>query len=598
MLRRSDALGCLALALLTAAVYSGVFGAGFLNWDDIHLLLDNAVVLNFDLPGILRQQTLGIYHPVTLLSVALEHRFFGLDPFIYHLDNVLLHAANSILVVLFLRRALSDETWLPWLCGLLFAVHPQHVESVAWISERKDLLSTFFALLTLLAYLSYTELRSLRALAGTLALFALALLSKPMAMTVPLLMLALDHRLGRTDRTRMVLEKLPFLMLAIAAGLVILTTQASEGANPHLIYRVGLLGRVELAFESLVFYVSKAIIPLRLSAYYDVDLVHVAPYQYVVAVAVLAGMSAAALARPGRENDARFGAIFFLVALAPVLKIVPFGGNSLFNDRYMYLPSIGLFLVLALPFRAAFGWKATRKVAAISAWSLLLAVFSFQSYERTKAWHDSEALWQDVLRAYPGTALALNNLGRFYLDERNDLDRSQELFEQAVAARPESSTAPFNLGLVYERRGELERAESHFRRAARLAPDDPQARLRLGVLALRRGEPERAIEHHQAALMLRPRFPEAEHNLGIAYLELADVDAALSAFERAVRLRPTLGVTHVSLGEIYRRRDDPGKALEHFETARELGEPVPPALLAALRQRVATSQSAAGELSP
>ena len=130
-MRRRDALRCFTLVLLTTAVYWRVFEADFLNWDDIHLLHSNAAVLNFDLPSILGQQTLGIYHPVTLLTVALEHWFFGLNPFAYHLDNVLLHIANSILVALFLRRVLGDESWVPWMCAALFALHPQHVESVA-----------------------------------------------------------------------------------------------------------------------------------------------------------------------------------------------------------------------------------------------------------------------------------------------------------------------------------------------------------------------------------------------------------------------------------------------------------------------------------
>ena len=158
-------------------------------------------------------------------------------------------------------------------------------------------------------------------------------------------------------------------------------------------------------------------------------------------------MLAGALRRPGRGNDARFGAIFFFIALAPVLKIVPFGGNSLFNDRYMYLPSIGLFLVFALPFRRAFQWNAAKRASVLCAWSLVLGVFSVQSFERTKAWRDSETLWLDVLSTYPGTALALNNLGRFHLDERHAEPLGQERPDGALPRTPHPDQRDHRTGL-------------------------------------------------------------------------------------------------------------------------------------------------------
>ena len=297
-----------------------------------------------------------------------------------------------------------------------------------------------------------------------------------------------------------------------------------------------LPGRLWLALQSLVFYVSKTLLPLRLSAYYDADLVHVEWYQYTLALPLLAAMLYAALARPGRDNDARFGTLFFLITLAPVLKILPFGGNSIFNDRYMYLPSVGLFLAFALPFRSALSLSKGARMALASLWTLALLALSLQSFQRAKLWRDSEAFWQGVLDAYPGTSIALTHLGRFYFDERGDVTRSLELFSRAARARPESYLPQFNLGLVHEQRGELERAEAHLREAAKLNPSQPEIRLALAIVQLQRGHPEGAAASCQAALLLRPRFAEAEHMLGVALLELGDRQGATGAFQRARQL--------------------------------------------------------------
>ena len=587
MPRRREALGFLALTVLTFAVTSSGLGNGFLNWDDIFLLHMNLPVRSFDIPAILGQKTLGIYHPVTLLSVAVEHRFFGLDPRVYHLTNSVLHVLATLLVAVFLRSALRDAGFVPFAVAALFGVHPLHVESAAWVAERKDLLSTVFILLTLLAYLRYADSGRRRDFASALGLFTLALLSKPMAVTIPVLMLALDHWRGRKAPLRQVLEKLPFFALAGVASWISLATQAPALGEASAVYEFSILQRIGLGTSALAFYISKTILPLGLSAYYDIDLVRVALYQWATAGFVLSLGVIASLRNPGKGNDARLAMLFFLVSIAPVLKVVPFGGNSIFNDRYMYLPSVGLLLLLVLPLRSLATWPAPRRGVAIALCSVIVAVLSIQSFERARVWRDSETFWNDVLAKYPDTAIALSQLGRFRLDERNDAAGAAALFERAVRARPEWSLAHFNLGLARARLGEAEDAAASFRRALERNAYRPDLRFAVGSFHLAEGNPRAAAEHFEATLVLAPRMAAAEHHLGLALLALGDTAAAKRSLERAIALEPEHAPAIVSLADVHYEGGNAVEALPLYERAAALGASVDRARIDQLRAEVA-----------
>ncbi len=582
--RHPEALGYAALALATGAAFAICLDHRFLNWDDPFLLEANGPLRRFELGPLLRQVTIGIWHPVTLLVLALEHRAFGLDPFAFHLTSVLLHGANALLAVLLLRHALGLEPAVAFLAGALFALHPLHVEAVAWVAERKELLASAFTLLSLLAWSRFAETRRAAWYAGCALALALALLSKPMAVTAPLVMLLLDHHRGRPFS---LVAKLPLFALALAVGLGSLFTQAPTEGERFAIFSLSPLQRLGLAFESLAFYTSKLLFPPPQSAYYDIDLVRVEPFRWALAALVLLALGAASARRPGAGNAARFGLLFYLATLAPVAKLVPFGGNSLFNDRYAYLPSLGLLLALALPFGPLLRRGARGRIPALVGAGLLLAVLGGQTRGYARVWRDSEALWSDVLAKFPGTSLALNHLGRHYLDAQGDLERSLALFEAALRARPESLAPLLNLAEVRGRRGELAAAEEGYRRALALAPDQMEARRRAGRFYLESGRPAQAVEQLEAARERWPEQPQLHQELGQAYRALGQVGRARAAYERALALSPGEGELWVALGDLYLEQHQLREALQHYELAARLGVAVDAEQVAELRRRLA-----------
>jgi Flp pilus assembly protein TadD len=577
---RDFGLGLAALGLYTFAVLSGCLANGFLNWDDAIFLTQGNAVLRFDVAEMSRQVVLANYHPITLLSLAIDHRLFGLDPFYFHLTNLLLHVANTLLVVIFVRRLLPEgpSLFVPFLCGALFAVHPMHVESVAWVAARKDLLSTAFILMALVAYLEYRQRERGHWYAAALLAFTLAVLSKPVAVMTPLVMLALDwSRSRRPEPLRLV----PFFAVAVAAGVANVISQTPPDAERFAIYDGSLPSRLGIAVQSLIFYVSKTLVPHALSAYYDIDRVRVAPYQVALTAAAVAGTAILLVKKPGLRREVGFGALFFLLTVAPMLKLVPFGGNSLFNDRYMYLPSLGLFLIIARavsasPIPRGFVWAGS---------ALVIGIFSVQSVQRVAVWHDSGTFWQDVLEKVPGTPVALNNLGRYYLDELDDLDRAQESFESAVRERPEYSTPHYNLGVIHQRRGNWKQATGAYERAVELAPDDVDARIGVGVFYLSAGDRNRAIAHLEAADATAHGSALARHNLGVAHFGAGRLEAAEEAYRLALEIEPRLAPTWASLGDVHRAQRRPAEALACYERAAELGHPVDPDLLHRLRRR-------------
>jgi tetratricopeptide (TPR) repeat protein len=270
-----------------------------------------------------------------------------------------------------------------------------------------------------------------------------------------------------------------------------------------------------------------------------------------------------------------------------VLKLVPFGGNSLFNERYAYLPSLGFLLALALPCGRIPRGAGAGRSAALAGVGLALALLGWQCREYARVWRDSEALWSDVLAKHPGTALALNHLGRHYLDAQGDLDRSLALFEASLRARPESPAPRINLAEVRARRGELVLAEESYRAAIDLVPDSVDARLHAAHFFLAQARAAEMLEVLGDAGERWPDHPLVHHALGEAYRELGQAGRARAAFERALALQPTLAEAWAALGDLYLGQHQLRDALHAYETAARLGMPVDAEQVAELRRRLA-----------
>jgi tetratricopeptide (TPR) repeat protein len=504
--RRLPSLALIGILLLTFIVYLPSLGNGFTNWDDDFYVTDNPLVARPHVVDVLMTPVGGNYHPLTVLSLALNYRISGYQPASYHWLNLLLHLANTGLVFAFVWMFSRRRFWTATATSLFFGIHPMHVESVAWITERKDVLYALFYLLGLIAYLRYLERRRWTWFTACLAAFVLSLASKPAAVVFPLTLLALDYFFRRTDRIRLVLEKLPFLALSIAAGLLTLKAQqASGGIAPVATW--SLFERLLFASYGSLMYVLKLFVPVGLSAIYPYPngSAGIGPEFYGALVVMLVAFPAL-LFVCRRLRPVLFGWAFFFINILLVLQFFTVG-KAVMAERYTYVPYIGLLLGLTWwlderPRPGQAGKPARLVIGAVLIAMLPLSLY--QTWTRCGVWKNSETLWTDAVRRFPNrTVVAYNNLGNALADQ-----------------------------------GRFEEAISHYREAIRLKGDYAEPHYNLGNALASEGRHDEAISHYRDALRLKPSYVEAHNNLGMALVHTGRFDEAIQQFRRALELDP------------------------------------------------------------
>jgi tetratricopeptide (TPR) repeat protein len=522
----------LLLVLGTLLLYLPVCHYPFIVYDDGDYVTHNRVVQNgLTWSGVAWAFTTwhaANWHPLTWLSLMADYQFFGPDAGAFHAGNALFHTINSVLLLLLLLRW-TKALWPSAAAAALFAWHPMHVESVAWISERKDVLSTFFALLTLLAYtkaaskMSNDECRmESRRLAGhssfvirhsgywlALVWFALGLMAKPMLVTLPFVLLLLDYwPLGRIRNSEFGLrafaklfpEKIPFFALSAASCVVTFLAQHQGGAVATL-QHVPISYRLENVPVAYVTYLFKLFWPARLAVFYPMP-DKLSPLTVAAAVLVLLFISAAVWFGRKRGPYGLVGWLWFLGTLVPVIGLVQVGGAAL-ADRYSYFPSIGIFLALALGAGAAAGkFQLPKAVSALAAGAALSACL-FLSHRQLNFWSDDVAL-----------------------------------FTHALAVTKDNATARLNLGVALEADGRKADAMAEYRAAVKLDPDSAIAHNNLANLLDDAGRPDEAMAEYRTALRLNPGFELAHDNFGTLLVELGRFDEALQQYAEAARLAP------------------------------------------------------------
>ncbi len=527
------ALGCAAVA---GALYAAALSFGFVNWDDWEYVLLNPHLGALD-PAFLRwcltANLAGNWHPATLLSYGLDFAFWERDPAGYHATNVALHAANSALVVWLawglLRRSLGPtpgSLFGATLVGLVFAAHPLHVESVAWISERKDLLYAFFWLASLIAWLAYTDAgRSPRGRKGAYALalaaFALSAASKPMAVTLPLVLLLLDaipqHRLTRASWVRVVVvEKLPFFALSLATGVVTLAAQGARGALDGVDLSLG--ERLWVAVQALGFYLAKWIAPFGLVPFHPLDAeIDPLSWRYGGALAAVLALSALAVALRRRVPVLAAGLAFTLLTLLPVLGLVQFGQQRA-AERYMYLPMLGPTLLVGAG--AALAWErgARARGIAVAVSGLAVVLLAWRTVDQLPVWQSSLSLWTRVAAAYPESPLARYNLGHAYAIA-GQATRAEDAWTRAVEIDPAYAPALYELGAAAGRRRDYPQARRYFERALAADPGYARARLELAMVLENLGDWPEASKHYREFLGSAP--PESAEQIEFARSRLA-----------------------------------------------------------------------------
>ncbi len=532
-----DPAAIVVAAAVLVAFYPALSG-GFV-WDDVDYLRNNPVV-HAAFPAVLgrlaRTVVAGNYHPLTMASLLLDRLWYGTGAFGFHLTSVLLHAANGALVG-FVLLALGARRLAAWAGALLWAVHPLRVESVAWVSARKDVLYTLFFLLALLAYLRHAkkDAGAGKTYALSLALFVGSALSKATAVCFVPVILLTDWYVGRLPTARALIEKIPFATLALAVGIVALAAQKTAGAIP-VAHDHGLLGRLALAGYGLTFYVAKSLSPWSLSAFYPYP---ATPSGGLPLVVVLAAVASAAvlIALVGMRERARLAAYaagFYVATLALVLQVIPVGG-AVAADRYSYLPSVAFGLVIAavltvIPYPRTMACVVLAAALALGAGAAA----------RCRVWHDGLTLWNDVLAKYPDVALAHQNRGVARAAARDNMGAIAD-YDAAIAAAPGFADAWANRGDSKAELGRLDDAIADLREAIRLNPNRATYRFNLGLTLGDKGRWNEALASLNEAIRLNPEFAEAYLNRGLALEQMGRAAEGAPDIRRAQTLGYPVG---------------------------------------------------------
>ncbi len=547
---------CLLLILATAAVYGQIVGHEFVTYDDRGYITENTHIRDgLTLEGIRWAFTTArenFWHPLTWLSMMLDCQLFGLRPWGHHLSAVLYHAANTLLLFALLHR-LTRATWRSALVAAAFALHPLHVESVAWASQRKDLLSTLFWLLATWAYVGYVARGGLLRYAGVAILFVFGLMAKPMLVTLPFTLLLLDvwplgrlrfsAKIGPSEQRRgrpggslglLILEKLP--LLAIAAIFSVIAYQAQQAGGAIVTAaEIPPASRLANALLSYALYIRRMFYPADLAVFYPF-LPARAAWSVGLAAAVLVGVSALAIWQARRRGYLLVGWLWYLGTLVPVIGLVKVGGYAL-ADRFTYVPLTGLFIIIAWGLAdLAGGRDSRRRVAAVAA-AVGLAACAAASWRQAGYWKNTTTLFEHALAVTSQNYVAHTTLG-FVLADEGRLDEALEQYQAAVRIAPRYKDARTGLARTLDRMGRYDEATEHLRQILQARGDDAETYRHLGNVMLDAGRLEEALKNYQEALRLSPEDMMARRGIGSALVGLGRYEQALAHLEYVAKAEP------------------------------------------------------------
>ena len=582
---------CLLLVAATLAVYWPAIHCDFLNYDDPDYFTSNHRVLTGLTPGnvvwAFTTWHASNWHPVTWLSLMLDAELFGKGPVGPHLTNLLLHAANTVLLFLLLRRLTAAE-WRSALVAALFALHPLHVESVAWVTERKDVLSAFFGLLSLCTYVRFVGESKVLSPKSTvffmlsLLFFALGLMSKPVLVTLPLVMLLLDWWPLRrvTDVARLVAEKIPFIALSAFSCTVTFVVQQKGGAVAALT-GYSLPERIENAFVSYARYLSKMFWPATLATPYPHP-GHWPLWLVLLATALFAALCIAAVWWGQKFPFAPVGWFWFVGMLVPVIGLVQVGDQSM-ADRYTYLPLIGVFIVLVWGVgEACVRWRVPKQAVIVLA-TIVLAACALRTRDQLGCWQNSGTLFSHALAVTKDNYVAENNLGT-WLSGRGRIAEAMDCYRQSLKIKPGNADALYNLGNAFARLRDWDNAIVDYRRALEITPDQADILDNLGFALVAKQQFAEAIANFNAALKLNPDSASAHNNLATVLFIQHRFDEAGQHYREALRLTPDNPQIYANLGDTLVRLGRIAEAVQCYQETLRLnpGDPKVQAKLQAL----------------
>ncbi|MCX5878494.1 MAG: tetratricopeptide repeat protein [Deltaproteobacteria bacterium] len=601
-MKRKEIILALILVAAMWAVYWPVKDHEFVNFDDDLYITENWVVQK----GLTRESVVwaftttfpAYWHPLTWLSIMADVELFGLDPGRHHLSNVFLHTINALLLFALLLH-MSGAMWRSFFVALVFALHPLHVESVAWATSRKDVLSTFFLFLTIWAYHGYTKKQTVIRYLLVLMPYGLSLMSKPMLVTLPFILLLMDFwplrrlhlpepasrkkKKGKrptavekpgSSAVSLVLEKLPFLGLALICTLAVSFLRTA--GEPFLGFEMRPLTlRMANALVSYVSYLGQTIWPMNLGAFYPFPR-SLPSWQVAGSALLLAVISLGAIRSASRRPYFLVGWLWYLVTLLPVIGLVQWGLWPAMADRFTYVPLIGISIIAAWGIPEIIGrWKHKEVVLAASGGAAAL-YFSVFTWFQLSQWQNGITLFTRTLEVTDNNYVAHNNLGAA-LKDRGEVESAIPHFREALRISPLNSFAHANLGDALRSQGKLNEAIVHYQEALKARPNNEIALHNFGLALAMKGDVDEAIIHFQKSIKVYPYNPETHFKLGLALARQNRMDEAIACFSEAIRLKPAYyPEAMLNLGVAFDSQDKLEDAISYYQKGLEVkGEDAP-----------------------
>lgn len=567
---RIPLLAALILVISFTAFYPCLKN-GFVNFDDtayVNELTAKGGLSVKNVKHIFTSFFLTHYQPLNRLTYFTEYTFFKLNPFIYHLTSLIIHLLNCLLVF-WLIYLFSRNSFVSFATAVLFVLHPVHVESVAWISDRQDLLCAFFFLAAVISYCYYLKSeKTTQYYYVAFVLFILSLLSKVTAVTLPFVLIITDYLFGRKIKTKTILEKIPFILVSLFFAVLAVIGKYATGAIKSEAFFT-LPEKMMVAVYGLVFYAKKIIFPVNLSCFYPypgINNITVSFYSWVMLIALFAVVFVSLR----YTKKIIFGVMFFLITIFPALQFVPIN-VTIVADRYLYLPAIGIFYIFA----CVLGWLYAKKRKNLKLFLLIIltiviCVLGFLTWQRCKVWNNSIALWSDVLKKYPRADLAYDSLGVAYA-KRGEYDKAIANYNKAIELNPVVPVAYNNRAVAYAVKGEYDRAILDYDEAIKLNHFSAESYSNRGTVYAAKGEYGRAILDFTKAIKLKPTVADAYYNRGLTYAKNGVYDKAILDYTKAIELNPNFAEVYNNRAVAYFAIKEFEKALKDARAAQELG---------------------------
>jgi len=597
---------CVCLFVVTWIVYAQTLRFDFVNYDDPRYVYQNTRITDGISIGNVAWAFSHIHsenwHPLTTITHMLDCQLHGLNAGWHHFSNVLFHSFAVVLLFVALEH-MTGALWRSAFVSAVFAVHPLHVESVAWIAERKDVLSAFFFMLTLLAYSRYARAPSTGRYLTVVLVVALGLMSKPMLVTLPFVLLLLDYwplerfKAGKSKTERrlsqLILEKIPLIALAAASSIV--TFMAQRGAIGWT-EQLPVSARISNALVSYVIYIEQMLWPANLAVFYPHPENRLSALEVTLTLSAIVGITAAAFVFRKRVPYLVTGWLWYLGMLVPVIGLVQVGWQG-HADRYTYLPQIGLYIAVTwmlTDFSRA--WRLQRTVIGVAA-LIMVGALSWRCWLQASYWRDSETLFTHALAVTRNNDVAMNNLGIIFL-EKGQLDDAISNLQAAIDVRPENAPAHDNLAKALLQKGQVAEAMVHYRKFLEIEPDNVEARNTLGTALIRQGRLREAIGQWQDALAIQPENGNAASNLAWVFATcpedaIRDRKRAVELAEKASRISGgKIPMIYKVLAAAYAESGRFSDAIETAQRGAELASNQGnPALAAELQSNIALYES-------